>query len=278
MSLSLRSRTWRARRPLDFFALEYRLDHLLRPTPSRTSPSWMELQWVVVLVSVYMPVQDRNRAHRVCHAWNDHWFLPGCWWLFLPITPRWRNGKWNLSWAYVGAFDRRADLLCWDGYHTYIPAFSATWRHGCQSSYSRTTPRSATFGNCQQDHGRVLHGTTVCERGANPPSWDAAEVRRQVLQAQHDRGHPRGSQTGDREQRVGREDIEDIILTLSNRTQGHPPPGKEMDDLRSVPARASYCCSLYETSGFHRGSQSPTLEQASDAANLATGHAWSRDQ
>ncbi|OXV05869.1 hypothetical protein Egran_06363, partial [Elaphomyces granulatus] len=60
-------------------------------------------------------------------------------------------------------------------------------------------------------------------------------------------------QETENKERVGREDIEDIILTLPNDTQGHPPPappGEEMDDLRSVPARASYCCSLYEPSGF----------------------------
>jgi 3-hydroxyisobutyryl-CoA hydrolase len=74
----------------------------------------------------------------------------------IPINPRWRNE--NLSWAYVRAFDRRADLLCWDSYpdlhSSALSNLTARLPELVFKDYIHLAPRA--FGNCQQDHGRVL--------------------------------------------------------------------------------------------------------------------------
>jgi 3-hydroxyisobutyryl-CoA hydrolase len=54
---------------------------------------------------------------------------------------------------------------------------------------------------------------------------------------------------------------EKILKTSSSRSPPPAPPRKEMDDFRSVPARASYCYSLYETSGFTEGVKARLLSK-----------------
>ncbi|KAN0067789.1 hypothetical protein V8E54_014036 [Elaphomyces granulatus] len=94
--------------------------------------------------------------------------------------------------------------------------------------------RSPTFQRSQQPGG-----TAVRVRIQGLRFRERLEIVNKTI-AEFSTGLPSHILEALKQETENKEDIKDIILTLPNRTQGHPPPaspGKEMDDFRSVPAR-----------------------------------------